>query len=307
MSLISRPLAQANERKRKIMTGAARHGRTGKLISLKGGHQTFCELDPPSDGPLMVCIHGWSTASYVWEPLKPAFRAKGYRVLSYDLYGRGFSDRPIGAQTAEFFVAQLNDLLEKLKLHQGPITVVGYSMGGAIAAQFVSARLARTARLLLIAPAGMEVRSNALRGILRSFPRSVAPLAEVLLAKKLPQVFDKEAAGFQTDPGVAKVLAFQKRELTYQGYLPALVSSLQGILSAKMERAHKDIAAHGLPVKAIFAAEDETIPRAGAEGLLAEWNPAATRHVIEGTGHGITYTHPGKIMDAVGDFLDLQQ
>jgi pimeloyl-ACP methyl ester carboxylesterase len=63
--------------------------------------------------------------------------AKGHRVLTYDLYGRGYSDRPGGEQDARFFIRQLEDLLE----HQGvtqPVTLLGYSMGGAIGAAFAA-------------------------------------------------------------------------------------------------------------------------------------------------------------------------
>lgn len=35
----------------------------------------------------------------------------GYRILTYDLYGRGYSDRPSGKQNREFFLQQLDDLL----------------------------------------------------------------------------------------------------------------------------------------------------------------------------------------------------
>ena len=65
--------------------------------------QTYCELDRETDKPLLVCIHGWSTASYVWKGLRPCLRKKGYRVLTYDLYGRGRSARPDAEHTTALF------------------------------------------------------------------------------------------------------------------------------------------------------------------------------------------------------------
>jgi pimeloyl-ACP methyl ester carboxylesterase len=65
---------------------------------------------------LLVCIHGWSIASYAWRELRSKFQAKGYRILTYDLYGRGYSERPPGKQSVDFFTQHLSELLERLRL-----------------------------------------------------------------------------------------------------------------------------------------------------------------------------------------------
>ncbi len=104
--------------------------------------------------PVVVCIHGLATPSYVFAGTERSLTALGYRVLSYDLYGRGFSARVRGAQTVGFFVAQLRALLAHQEV-TGPVTLLGFSMGGQIAAALAAAEPDRVERLILVASAGL--------------------------------------------------------------------------------------------------------------------------------------------------------
>lgn len=303
MAIISRRLWRAQERRRKIMTGAARSGPDVRLIKLKHG-QTRYRLEGDASAPLLICIHGWSTASYVWDQLRPDLVAKGYRVLTYDLYGRGMSDRPDMPHTIELFTGQLSALLTELGIDNTPTSVIGYSMGGAIAARFVCARRATIDRMLLIAPAGMAVQLPFLRRMARAVPRLVDPHILALMPQLLPRQFDAAAAGFEHIPAVARVVRNQKRELAYRGYVTALLSSLKEALAVEMESEHKRIATSEVKVKALFAAQDDTIPMRRALPLFAGWNPRAGIEVISEAGHGLPYTHPSGVITAMGDFLD---
>ena len=48
----------------------------------------------PVDGEVIVMIHGFSTPRFVFMKNVGALADAGYRVLTYDHYGRGYSDRP---------------------------------------------------------------------------------------------------------------------------------------------------------------------------------------------------------------------
>ena len=51
---------------------------------------------PPEqkNGQTIVMVHGFSTPSFVWNGLLDGLLNKGYSILVYDHYGRGFSERP---------------------------------------------------------------------------------------------------------------------------------------------------------------------------------------------------------------------
>ena len=48
----------------------------------------------PAHGPVVVCLHGEPTWSYLYRKMIPLFAAAGYRVLAPDLVGFGRSDKP---------------------------------------------------------------------------------------------------------------------------------------------------------------------------------------------------------------------
>jgi pimeloyl-ACP methyl ester carboxylesterase len=90
-------------------------------------------------GEPVVLIHGWlSSAGMNWElPGTSALLAKDYRVIALDVRGHGLSDKPTkeeayGPELVED-VVRLLDHLEIKKAH-----IVGYSMGGVIAANFMA-------------------------------------------------------------------------------------------------------------------------------------------------------------------------
>jgi len=83
-------------------------------------------------GPVAVCVHGLTTPGFVWDELADEMVAHGWRVLAFDLYGRGYSDRPPGPQGRDLFVEELEEIIRHEGL-KGDITLIGYSMGGAIA------------------------------------------------------------------------------------------------------------------------------------------------------------------------------
>ena len=105
----------AFESRRKVMGPEDRRDAPGEFIELSQGI-THYQWHGPVRGPIAVCVHGLTTPSFVWQGLTAGLTAMGYRVLTYDLYGRGYSDRPKGDQTDAFFCVHPNPtslLLEK--------------------------------------------------------------------------------------------------------------------------------------------------------------------------------------------------
>ena len=42
----------------------------------------------------VVLVHGFSVPYFIWDPTFEFLTKSGFRVLRYDLFGRGYSDRP---------------------------------------------------------------------------------------------------------------------------------------------------------------------------------------------------------------------
>ncbi|MEM9254344.1 MAG: alpha/beta fold hydrolase, partial [Pseudomonadota bacterium] len=113
-----------------------------------------------AEAPPVVLVHGFSTPKFVWQQVVPILVDAGYQVLTYDHLGRGFSERPAGPYDDELYRTELSSLIQELGLVT-PLTLVGYSMGGANVVDFAVENPSLIAQLVLIAPAGYMGQTGA--------------------------------------------------------------------------------------------------------------------------------------------------
>ncbi|KAH9944428.1 alpha/beta-hydrolase [Epithele typhae] len=90
----------------------------------------------PQDGIKVVLIHGLSTPAITWKDIAPYLAERGFRLLVYDLYGKGYSEAPKVPSTTTLFITQLALLMQYV--HWDSANIVGFSMGGGICAAFCS-------------------------------------------------------------------------------------------------------------------------------------------------------------------------
>ena len=105
---------------------AVRASAPGSFVRLSDGY-THYELDGPESGQPVVLVHGFSVPYFMWDPTFEFLTESGFRVLRYDLLGRGYSDRPKVRYDIDTFCQQLKELLDILGLEQ--INLMGLSMG----------------------------------------------------------------------------------------------------------------------------------------------------------------------------------
>lgn len=282
---------------RRPMTARARAGAPGQFVRLSRG-VTHYQWHGHLNGPIAVCVHGLTTPSYVWDALVPGLTMMGYRVLTYDLYGRGYSDRPAGVQDAAFFTNQLEELLADQEV-EGGILLMGYSMGGAIATDYAARHPDMLERLVLLAPAGLSYRPGRVDRFVRRVPVLGDWLWAILGGWWLRRGLQAEAA---VPAAVADIYARQAAETRWRGFLPAVLSSQRHILSHIQSEEHRAIAAAKIPVAGIWAEKDSVIHISGL-GKLAEINRLARQTSVDGAPHALAYTHPKQVIAALQEFL----
>ncbi|MEO1024848.1 MAG: alpha/beta hydrolase [Pseudomonadota bacterium] len=278
-------------------TGLFRPKASASLAHLPNG-ATHYTWSGPETGPVVVCIHGISTPSFVFAATERSLAALGYRVLTYDLYGRGHSAHPVGKQDAAFFLSQLEHLLQHQEVTD-EITVLGFSMGGQIAAAFTAENPDRVNRLILVASSGLAPTETTGQNALWTAPLIgdwlTITFGGIALRRELV-----EHLNFATVvPNYEDLQAAQTRQ---RGYLPAILSSRRHLLGKSAASDHKRIARARIPVLALWASDDPNIPLA-AMGALAQINPEAQHVQIPGAGHSLLQTHPREIAEALKDHL----
>jgi pimeloyl-ACP methyl ester carboxylesterase len=285
------------ERYRATMNDAARGSATGQFVELSRGVTHF-EWFGPVGGPIAVCVHGLTTPSLVWRSIAKGLALMGFRTLVYDLYGRGYSDRPRGPQDRLFFLSQLDELLQREGVTDA-FTLIGYSMGGSIATCFAATSPERVERLILLAPAGMGLTASKLTDFISKTP----VIGDWLMLALFPTMFRRgikaEQERFGNNPVVHEGQADQ---LEYQRYVGAVLASRRGILTDVLRDEHRAIHAAEIPVLAIWGGDDKVIP-ASSIGSLAEWNRTAEHEVIPDAGHGLPYTHAKQVITIIRNHL----
>lgn len=275
----------------------ARRGLPGTFVKLKDGH-TCVEIQGTSPAEVVVFVHGLTTPSPVWGDLPKRVRAEGYLTVVYDLYGRGWSDRPWVDYDLDLFDHQLEALLRKSGL-EGRVHLVGLSMGGIIASEFTLRRPSRVASLTLLAPAGFEVATPPGAGLL------TAPLVGDYLMQVLGnRVLISGIARSVHDKSLAPKLEARFRpQLEYAGYKRALLSTLRHMPLSDFTTRYAELGRVGVPVQVIWGRQDEVTPIAGA-AKAATLLPAAAVREIEGAGHLVHYEKPDEVAAAVLGFLE---
>ena len=117
----------------------------------------------------VVFIHGSGPGASGWSNFKQnvsAFQDAGFRCIVYDQWGYGLTDKPQDIDhTLDFFVEGLLALLDGIGLPAA--TLVGNSLGGAVALGAALDHPKRVDKLILMAPGGIESRETyfAMEGI----------------------------------------------------------------------------------------------------------------------------------------------
>ncbi|MFT4978636.1 MAG: pimeloyl-ACP methyl ester carboxylesterase [Myxococcota bacterium] len=124
------------------------------------GHRVelaYMDIPPTGDpsGEVILLLHGKNFSGAYWAEAISKLTAEGHRVVVPDQVGFGRSSKPDDVQYSfHAMVKHTTSLLDALGV--GRVSVVGHSMGGMVAARFALDRPARTDKLVLINPIGLE-------------------------------------------------------------------------------------------------------------------------------------------------------
>lgn len=271
------------------MDAAARAEAPGEFVTLTDGdihYRWFGPEEGTADAPVIVMAHGFSTPNFIFEQNAEALAAAGFRVLTFDHFGRGWSDRPEGPYSIDFYDRELLELTEALDI-EAPFGLAGLSMGGVIVAEFAARHPERVSKLALLVPAGLKLGSEAgspsdrllMTPVLGDFVWTV--FGEQLLLGD--SQYDENS--LRPDQRLAGDVSTQ---MAYKGYFSALLSSYRNTPMRDRDDVFRSVGNAGIPVLAVFGDADTTVlPE--SEARLKEAIPSAETHMIEGGDHGLNY------------------
>ena len=269
----------------------------GQFVKLPLGVVHY-ELAGPDDAPTVVLVHGFSVPYYIWDPTFEALTQAGFRVLRYDLYGRGFSDRPEKNYDLDLFVTQLEELLPALNI-QGPVDLVGLSMGGPIVASFANHHPDQVRSLILIDPEVAPVSTQ------RIFPLNIPLVGEYLMTiyvapVELPKT---QSDDFYRPDRFPDWEAMYRVQLQYKGFRRAILSTIR--LQPGMDSLAEfgAVGQQNLPALLIWGREDKTVSSADMQQLV-KLISGTEYHIIDEAGHIPQYERPEVVNPLLVEFLN---
>jgi len=280
----------------KELNDITREDAQGSFIALTDG-VTHYELSGDEGLASIAMVHGFSTPYFIFDTTFDFLVESGFRVLRYDLFGRGLSDRPRVEYDIHLFVRQLKELLDALKMK--PVNLIGLSMGGPITASFITRYPDYVTKHILIDPAGAK---------------RIA-LSQLLEIAKLPGVGELVLALFgniSMIKGIAKdmltpqlIAAFQERykvQMQYKGFKRAILSSMRNQMLESFIDEYGRVGKLGKPTLLFWGKQDKTVPFEDSM-LLRQAIPTVKFHAIENCGHLPHYERPDEVNPILLEFL----
>jgi alpha-beta hydrolase superfamily lysophospholipase len=177
----------------------------GQNIAVQDWPFTENGLDDDSPRGTVLIVHGLGEHAARYEQVADDMNQWGYTVRSYDQVGHGESGGPRGGLPHDMrLLDDLADVVDSTRRLMGPeepLILLGHSMGGIVATQFVLRKVRRVEGLILSSPAFDAGLSALQKRLLTILPR-IAP--NLRLGNGLDQQYlcrDPEVVkAYQTDP-----------------------------------------------------------------------------------------------------------
>ena len=252
-------------------------------------------------GKPVVLIHGWPLSGRSWEAQTPALIAAGYRVITYDRRGFGWSSQPWSGYDYDTFAADLDALMTHLDLKAA--TLVGFSMGGGEVARYIgtygTARVAKTVFAAAVPPYLYKSADNPDGGL---DDATIAKFQGGVSADRMA-FLDNFTTGFFSAGGKLMVSEAQR---VYARDIAAFASpkgTLDCINAFARTDFRKDLAKFKLPTLILHGDADSIVPFE-VSGARAHKAIAGSRLcLIKGAPHGFNLSHAAKFNKSLLEFL----
>ena len=260
-----------------------------------GGFSFRARAEGPTDGPLVLMLHGFPQTSYTWRAQLPALAAAGFRAIAPDQRGYSSGARPDGVEhyKTSMLVADamaMADALGRQRFH-----LVGHDWGGALSWLAAAWHPDRIASLTVLSRPHPDAFARAMAEDAGQQHRSrhhkafQDPETERLLlehdARRLRRNLKNQNVPDDAIDAYVEVLIAP-------GALTAALNwyrATGGDLSKVKERGHRPIGAIAVPTLYVWGNEDATVGPAAATWTADHVEPANFRlEVVPRAGHFLT-------------------
>ncbi len=270
------------------------------IVNLSHGKVYYNRYGNKGDNTV-VLIHGVFTPSFVWDNVANILSQSGNYVIFYDLYGRGYSDRVTQPYDENLYNTQLLELLDALKIEQ-PVDLIGYSLGGGIAASFTSKHPDRVKKMGLIAPPLLYADRTPLLLKVLLLPVIGDLLCHIIVPRFVINRQNKEYVN-----GVVPIESLHKvkEQFEFKGTVASFISTAKHYPYNSIKNTYKTVGNSHIPVLLIWGKEDK-LARFENSKKIIEFIPEVEFHPIENAEHSVTYAKSDVVGNILVDFAQLE-
>ncbi len=263
-----------------------------------GEHEFFVREAGPADAPPIVLIHGWGDHSLItWGTVIPLL-AKQYRVLALDSRNTGKSDTIREGFDISDVADELAGVISQLGI-EGPVPIVGYSMGGFVVQSLIRRHPGLASKMVLAGTASCPVADG-------DMARAGFSVFSVL-ARALDRVSKVEVSWARSKyMERAKAYAPEHAKYFWTDHMnrdPETYWASAGAVSRFDSRSW--VGELGVPALVIINTADQLVP-AKAQYELAALIPDAEVVEVVGANHEAPVGRPEAYASAISSFLEAQ-
>ena len=229
------------------------------------------------DFETIVLIHGYASSLEEWSYLIPKLMKNNYRVVTMDLRGHGWTDRPDGDYSIESQAKLVIEVINKLSVDK--FYIAGHSWGSAVSLKITMTIPERVKKIILYN--GMYFNDQ--QPVVFEWSR-VPILGEFIYsAFYLERQDEKMAFAFyDAEPHITEYIVERLELFTSRpGTLASLLAGIRAMDFEKLEPHYKDISQ---PVLLIWGREDQVTPIEYGERMLHKL-PNSQLKIIPRCGH----------------------
>ena len=251
-------------------------------------------------GSPVILVHGLAASLHDWDELLPTLAQNGYAGYALDLLGHGESAKPgnISEYTSDNVFAHMCSWIESLVLEE-PLVLIGHSLGGHLALQYIRKYPGKVRALVLINP---FYSTRQLPAALRLFFRQ--PLLNTSLIEHTPYwlfrtLIDLSSLTFGSSASANYTLPESVRIQTAVDYKRASPNIFN--IPRMLQDLTSSLPPINLPTLVIWGSNDQTLNPASFPQLV-DLLPNATGIPLP-AGHVPHQSHPDDVNRMVIDFL----
>ncbi|MBL4585176.1 MAG: alpha/beta hydrolase [Pseudomonadales bacterium] len=244
----------------------------------------------------VVLVHSFNGYIETWNANIDALVNAGYRVVAYDLFGRGLSDRPWTEYNLELFRDQLDSLIKHIGAKD--VHIIGSSFGCVIATDYALHHPENVQSLSLIGPAGWPASEG------RNAALDTPVLGELIFHYFGKQLIRPTVEGYFIDQEKYSSAVEQwDRFASYPGFTRAALSILRHSPVMDYSDGWRQLGKLNKPVVFIWGKQDISFPFSHSE-KLPELVPHATLIGIDGAAHWVNIEKATVVNQALISFLN---